>query len=117
MSSRIEVELTRAVQAQLEGNPGKARVCARRAAGWATRAYYQHIDGPHWGGDAMTQLKRLQNDAAVPEPVRAAAARLTTKVNFDHTLPFEADAVEDARGIIEFARSQAGATAPTSPTR
>jgi hypothetical protein len=105
MSSQFEVELTRAVQAQLEGNPGKARVCARRAAGWAIRAYYQRIDGPHWGGDAMTQLKRLQNDAAVPEPVRAAAARLTTKVDFDHRLPFADDPVEDARGIIEFVKA------------
>jgi hypothetical protein len=107
MSSQFEVELTRAVQAQLEGNPGKARVCARRAAGWATRAYYRRVDDPHWGGDAMTQLKRLQNDAAVPEPVRAAAARLTTKVDFDHTLPFAADAVEDARGIIHYLRDAA----------
>lgn len=102
MKEKIARELQNALAAQAEGNVGKARVCARRAAGWAIRAYYQRIDGTHWGGDAMTQLKRLQNDAAVPEPVRAAAARLTTKVDFDHRLPFEEDAVEDARKVVQF---------------
>lgn len=111
MDERIERELQHALAAQAQGNDGEARVCARRAAGWAIRAYYQRRDDPvgrlQWGGDAMTQLKRLQNDAAVPESVRAAAARLTTKVDFDHKLPFEEDAVEDARGIIRFVRDAA----------
>lgn len=99
---KIERELIQARQAQAEGNPGKARVCARRAAGLAIRAYYQRREGPGWGGDAMTQLKRLQADESVPEPVRQAAARLTTKVDLEHTLPFEEDPVEDARGIIRY---------------
>lgn len=98
----LEQELTRAQQARAEGNEGRARVCARRAAGLAIRAYYQRRDGIQWGGDAMTQLKRLQNDEAVPEAIRAAAVRLTTVVDFDHKLPFEEDPVEDARGVVEF---------------
>lgn len=107
MKEKIEQELENALAAQAEGNPGQARVCARRAAGWAIRAYYRRVDGPHWGGDAMAQLKRLREDAAVPEPVRAAAARLTTKVDFDHKLPFDNDPVEDARGIIAFVQDAA----------
>ncbi|MGQ0603583.1 MAG: hypothetical protein ACT4QE_18035 [Anaerolineales bacterium] len=107
MLNKVERELQHALAAQAEGNAGKARVCARRAAGWAIRAFYQRMDGTQWGGDAMTQLKRLQNDAAAPEPVRAAAQRLTTKVDFNHKLPFEDDPVEDARGIISFVRDAA----------
>ncbi len=102
---RIEQELARARQARVEGKEGRARVCARRAAGLAIRAYYQRREGRQWGGDALTQLKRLQDDRVVPEGVRAAAARLTTKVDFDHRLPFAADPLEDAQGIIAFVNS------------
>ena len=116
MKEKIERELESALAAQAEGNPGKARVCARRAAGWAIREYYARRDAPverlppgrlYWGGDAMAQLKRLREDARVPEPVRTAAARLATKVDFDHQLPFDDDPVEDARGIIAFVQDAA----------
>ncbi|MDW8327370.1 MAG: hypothetical protein RMK99_12445 [Anaerolineales bacterium] len=99
---KIERELQSALAAQVEGNPGKARVCARRAAGLAIRAYYRRRDGTGWGGDAMAQLKRLQADVSVPEHVRNAAARLTTTVDFEHNLPFAEEPVEDARRIIGF---------------
>lgn len=102
MLDSIEAELKRALQAQAEGKAGRARVCARRAAGLVIRAYYQRRDGAGWGGDALTQLARLQQDEAVPAAIRAAAARLTTTVDFDHQLPFDDDPVKDARGIIGF---------------
>src|SRR3972149_4027765 len=38
---RVERELTRAKAARTKGNEGRARVCARRAAGWAGEAYLQ----------------------------------------------------------------------------
>lgn len=98
----IEAELARAVEAQRTGNPGRARVCARRAAGWAIRAWYRRQGGSGWGGDAMQQLQRLQAEDSVPEAVREAAKRLMTKVDFDHSLPFDADPIDDARSIIAF---------------
>jgi hypothetical protein len=99
LETRIEAELALG-RAAAESNPGKARVCARRAAGWAIQAYYQRRDGPGWGGDAMKQLARLRVDPAAPEAARAAAERLSTKVDREHRLPFEEDALEDARGIV-----------------
>ena len=36
-TERIKNEIRTAYQARAEGNEGKARVCARRAAGWAIR--------------------------------------------------------------------------------
>jgi len=56
----------------------------------------------------VSQLQRLQADVLVPENVRAAARRLTAVVDMEHHLPFEADALEDARAIIEFARQGKG---------
>ncbi len=99
LTDQIDAELSQARQAT---SPGRARVCARRAAALAIRAYYQRRDGPRWGGDAMQQLARLQADPAAPEPVRQAAARLTTRVDAEHRLPFDADPVEDALTIVRF---------------
>jgi hypothetical protein len=99
-AEQIERELAQAQRARAAGNEGRARVCARRAAGWAIRAWYQRRGDARWRGDALTQLKRLQADEAAPQPIRAAAERLTATVDFDHALPFEADALEDACLIL-----------------
>ena len=98
----IETELAQARKAREAGNEGQARVCARRAAGIAIREWYKRRIGSGWSGDALKQLQRLQEDRLVPEAIRAAARRLTTKVDLDHKLPFEDDPIEDARRIIEF---------------
>jgi hypothetical protein len=105
---RIERELAAGRAAQAAGNAGRARVCARRAAGLGIRAWFQRRAAARgetggWGGDALTQLKRVQAEPEVPEAVRAAAARLTTKVDFDHQLPFDDDPLEDAGLILRFA--------------
>jgi hypothetical protein len=95
--------------AQAAGNAGRARVCARRAAGLGIRAWFQRraaarADGAAggWGGDALAQLRRLQAEPAAPEAVRAAAERLTTKVDLEHQLPFDDDPLEDAGLILRF---------------
>ena len=108
LTRRIEHELDAAEIAQAEENPGRARVCARRAAGLAIRAHYQRQDGPGWTGDAMKQLVRLRADQDVPLKVRQAAVRLTTKVDLDHPLPFDDDPVEDARKIIHYVQRLSG---------
>jgi hypothetical protein len=102
LDARIESELTAAESAWASGNPGRARVCARRAAGWAIRGWYQRREGPGWAGDALKHLLRLQGDATVPLPVRQAAERLSTKVGLDHRLPFDDDPLEDARKIVGY---------------
>ena len=96
----VERELAQAHKARAMGNEGR-RACAR-AAGIALREWYKRRLGSSWHGDAVKQLQRLQADALAPEKVREAARRLTTRVDFDHTLPFEDDPIEDARRIIEF---------------
>ena len=102
LQTRIEAELALG-RASAESNPGRARVCARRAAGWAIQAWYQAREGQGWGGDAMKQLNRLRADLAVPDAARRAAERLSTKVDREHGLPFDHDPIDDARVIIEWA--------------
>ncbi|MCC7360795.1 MAG: hypothetical protein IT317_15035 [Anaerolineales bacterium] len=105
LNAGVAAELARGRAAQAAGLPGRARVCARRAAGLALKAWFQARSGEAWGGDAMKQLKRAQAEPAAPEAVRAAAERLTTKVDYDHALPFADDPLVDAELIIAFARS------------
>jgi hypothetical protein len=102
LRSRIETELTLG-RASAASNPGRARVCARRAAGWAIQAWYQGREGPGWSGDAMKQLNRLRADPAAPDAPRRAAERLSTKVDREHRLPFDHDPIDDASVIIEWA--------------
>lgn len=95
-----EAELERARAARQAGNEGRARVCARRAAGRALQAYYRQLSGSAWVGDALAQLNRLKADEAMPPALRARAARLTTVVDFHHRLPFPEDPLADAREIV-----------------
>jgi hypothetical protein len=96
---RIEAELTRAEQARAEGKEGMARVCARRAAGWAAAG--------EKSGSAVDRLRSLAADDSAPAEVRQAAARLTARLSPDHTLPFEQDPLDDARLIVRYADSNA----------
>jgi hypothetical protein len=60
----------------------------------------------------MRQLRRLQAEPAAPVEVRAAAARLTAKVDFDHQLPFDDDPLADAEAILAFVGPAAGGAEP-----
>jgi hypothetical protein len=97
----IQLELERAVQAMEEDNDGKARVCCRRAAGAAIRHWLGKQEAPPaWGHSAIVQLRTLATETTLPAAVQHAAARLTTTVAIDHSVPFENDPIEDAEIII-----------------
>jgi uncharacterized protein (UPF0147 family) len=96
----IESELQHAAEAQAAGNAGLARVCARRAAGMAIREWSGKM------GDALKQLGNLERDNSLPENIREAARRLSTKVQLDHTLPFKSDPIEEARMVIEYVEQE-----------
>lgn len=96
----IAQELAAAEAAREEHNDGKARVCARRAVALATEAWLARRALPQWHGDAMAQLRQIQQDEAFPLPIRQAAERLSTSVTRQHIAPFTTDPIADARLII-----------------
>jgi hypothetical protein len=98
----IERELAAAEAARQERNDGKARVCARRAVAHATEAWIARLSIPGWHGDAMAYLRKIQEDASFPLPIRQAAERLSTPITRQHTAPFATDPVADARLIIAY---------------
>lgn len=56
---RVERELERADAARSRGNEGMARVCARRAAGWAAEAYLEQHGEALASPSVLEQMRRL----------------------------------------------------------
>jgi hypothetical protein len=102
--SQIDHELQEAARFRAEGRAGRARVCARRAAGWAIGPTYRRSTGGEPPTNAMTLLRWYRDLTAAPERLRRAADRLTTRVTRDHDLPHPEDPVEDARMLIDALR-------------
>ena len=99
-TDRISIELERAEAARAAGNEGKARVCARRAAGMAIQFHYRERFGEIGGPNTLKLLRRFLQAPDTPEPLRAAAKRLTTRLGADRTMPFSEDLLQDARNIV-----------------
>ena len=97
---KIQQEILTARESADEGNDGKARVCARRAAGWAIQWFVSRNARPGWRTDAMSQLKHLQGDETFPSDVREAARRLSTRISDRFEYSPSADPIEDAIIII-----------------
>ena len=97
---RIEYEFTTAGIARTAGNDGRARVCARRAAGLAITWFCSKFPRSAWRTDAMSQLRHLKDDESFSSNVRDAATRLTTGITERFTYPFSTDPIEDARIIV-----------------
>ena len=82
------------------GNEGRARVCARRAAGAALARHWSA--GPQ--ANAFQLLQRAAADAGFPPALRQAAQRLTVRVTEAHTLPHDEDPLDDARALLAWLR-------------
>lgn len=97
---QIRSEMTRARQARAQGNEGMARVCARRAVGWAVRIRYaDHFQA----GDtrsAFVLLEWFRDRSGAPPSLRRAAQRLTVRIDEDHELPHDQDPLLDARLLL-----------------
>ena len=98
---RIDAELEFARGEHAKGNEGRARVCARRAAGWAVSAYWKQRLGAEPHPNAYHLLCWFQKLEDVTEDLRLAAARLTTRVTPAHELPHAEDPLEDAQAIVQ----------------
>jgi hypothetical protein len=95
----IEAELDHAQRSRQEGNEGRARVCARRAAGMAARDFLArrgvHTRTLYEALEALAALPRLAPD------LRQAAVHLTTRVTDAFSLPVEADLIAEATKLCE----------------
>ena len=102
---QIKQELAKATDGLHNGNDGLARVCARRAVAVATQHWNEQRNLLAWQGDAMHQLRKIQEHTIFPLPIREAAQRLLTKVTEQAHSPMTTDPIADARIILNHLNS------------
>ena len=81
------------------GKEGQARVCARRAAGIATREYLTRKGTPPPSTNAVDLLNLLKEDPLLSPELRLMADHLTLRVTEEFELPVEVDLVAEARKL------------------
>ena len=89
-------ELDAARAARAGGNEGRARVCARRAAGIVIREWLRRQGRPAAGASAYELLRDLSEREDLSAQARAAAVALTERVDETFHLPRDADLIEMA---------------------
>lgn len=95
----IRAELENAAEARAKGNEGRARVCARRAAGIAIRDYLVRSGIRPPSASAYDLLNLLKEDPLLPPDLKAAAEYLTLRVTEEFELPVEADLIAESRRL------------------
>jgi|WetSurSiteA1Bulk_404760.scaffolds.fasta_scaffold12039_5 hypothetical protein len=92
-------EFALAENARSEGNEGKARVCARRAAGLAIREYFTRRGIPVSGSSAYDLLGRLIESPEIRPDLKENCIHLTLRVSEDFRLPVNVDLIEESRQL------------------
>ena len=102
-------EIQQAETARSQANEGKARVCARRAAGVVIGEYLarQGEDPP---ASAYTRLQALAGRPEATPAQRAACERLLLRITPEHELPIPADLIADARALAHSLLGTSGET-------
>ena len=106
--SPAKSELIKAQRAREAGNEGMARVCARRASGFAIREYFENN-----GNENLTiPLNKLFKDeeirSVLPVSLTSSLDHLTVRVDMPFTIPQDIDLIADACKIIEVLSHQDG---------
>lgn len=94
------MELENARRARSEGNEGRARVCARRAAGAAAREFLTRRGVRLRTASAYDALQMLGQFPGLAPDLKSAASHLTARVTEEFALPFEADLIAEAETLI-----------------
>jgi hypothetical protein len=97
----VNRELADTRAAREAGNEGRARVCARRAAGIAAREWLARRGVRLRSASAFQALQDLAGFPGLAPDLRQAAIHLTMRVTEAFTLPGEIDLIEAAQLLIE----------------
>ncbi len=99
---QVQEELLLAKQSRIEGNEGRARVCARRAAGAAAQAYLQQAGYRDRADNALESLRKLKGDLDLPERIEVSIRCLLQRVDEEHNLPQDMDLITEAEKVIRY---------------
>ncbi len=106
-------ELRMAEEAVRAANPGRARVCARRAALAAMREFSRQTGFRFDGRTGIERLRSFSLSDRFPKAAREAAQRLTTHVNHQLTPSFSFNPIGDGRKVIHAIANALGVSIPT----
>lgn len=97
--ARFEAELESAMVARQQGNEGRARVCARRAAGIAIAEYFRRSGGQPAGPSAYDQIRALLLSPDAPQQALEVAEHFLLRVNPAFEFPLDVDLIAEARWL------------------
>lgn len=103
---KIEEELANAEAARRAGLEGRARVCARRAAGAAIREFMELRGETLPGPSAVDLLEHLQTRPDVSPELHQAAGHLLARVDESFNLPDAVDLLTEARRLADALEAQ-----------
>jgi hypothetical protein len=97
----FEDEIHRAEVARDEGNEGRARVCARRAAGIILIEYFRRRGISPPGTSVIDYLKQTRVIPGLPPRVREIAEHLLLRINSLRHLPVDTDLIDKTRQLLD----------------
>lgn len=109
------IEINCAEAARAVGNEGKARVCARRAAGILIGEYMRRRDYALPSISAYDRLRFLSQHKETPAKIRDIVSHFLVRIDTDQKLPIEADLIEDARTLKILLLNDVAQNSSTNP--
>lgn len=89
----FQLEMLRAERARQDGNEGMARVCARRAAGHAVRAYLRLHNIVVEGSSTYVLLRQLTRMREIAPEISQLAGYLLLRITPEGKLPIDVDLI------------------------
>jgi hypothetical protein len=99
---QVQEELLLAKQSRIEGNEGRARVCARRAAGAAVKLYLKEKDLVSNSDSALQSLNVFRAKVKLPNRIDTAVSWLVQRVDEKYNLPEDVDLISEANLVLEY---------------
>lgn len=97
----VAAEMRNAYEARSKGNEGRARVCARRAAGDIAEEYLRRQGIQVESSSAIVRLKILRNLPELPSSLAETIDHFLIRITSEHKLPINADLLEDVYFLTE----------------
>ena len=90
-------ELDTARAARNSGNEGRARVCARRAAGHVIGEYLSRNEIDFYNDSALERLRYMHSSPDISSSQREIIGHFLVHTTPEHKLPIDADLIEDVQ--------------------
>jgi len=96
-----ELEIQHAFSARANGNEGKARVCARRAAGVIIGEYLSRRGYKRLYPSAYERLSLFNSLPDVDEHIKVITNHFLLKVDLERKLPVDIDLIDEAQSMLK----------------